>query len=114
MAYARVCSKHFISDKEFTQGHLNAIPTIGKPSALYDSTNPDWAPSLHLGGAKEPKKDLAISRYDRIVERETKRKKLDDITDVVTDVAAVVVADVVTNALRSVSKVLLSNRFNCN
>ena len=32
--YTRVCSDNFIS---------------GKPSQLYDQTNPDWVPSINLG-----------------------------------------------------------------
>ena len=32
----RICSRHFIS---------------GKPAALYNDTNPDWLPTLHLGHA---------------------------------------------------------------
>ena len=34
--YTRVCSDHFVS---------------GSPSSLYDTGNPDWAPSLKLGYA---------------------------------------------------------------
>ena len=38
----RVCGKHFIS---------------GRPSQLFESTNPDWAPTLHLGhDVKSPEK----------------------------------------------------------
>ena len=36
--YTRVCSDHFVS---------------GSPSSLYDTGNPDWAPSLKLGYASE-------------------------------------------------------------
>ena len=35
----RICSRHFISVK---------------PAALYDDTNPDWLPNLHLGHSKKP------------------------------------------------------------
>ena len=49
----------------------------GKPSALYDSTNPDWAPSLQLGHNKVT--DVAAARdtdrHQRVLGR--KRKKLD-------------------------------------
>ena len=34
----RICSRHFIS---------------GKPAYLYDDTNPDWLPTLHLGHTKK-------------------------------------------------------------
>ena len=39
----------------------------GKPSQLYDETNPDWAPSLNLGGAPEqPESSSLVSRYKRV------------------------------------------------
>ena len=41
---ARVCSRHFIS---------------GQPAALYDQTNPDWTPSLHLGHSYVQEGNLA-------------------------------------------------------
>ena len=34
-----ICSRHFIS---------------GKPAALYDDTNLDWLPNLHLGHSNKP------------------------------------------------------------
>ena len=43
-----------------------AILVVGKPSALYDDTNPDWAPSVQLGY------DFAVpdsDRYDRRKQR---------------------------------------------
>ncbi|XP_068166667.1 THAP domain-containing protein 1-like [Antennarius striatus] len=41
--HTRICSDHFIS---------------GKPAPLYDTTNPDWAPTLRMGDASlEPHKD---------------------------------------------------------
>ena len=47
----RICLRHFIS---------------GKPAYLYDQTNPDWLPSLHLGHNKkaEPGKE-ATDRWER-------------------------------------------------
>ena len=62
LQYTRVCSDHFIA---------------GKPSSLYDSTNPDWVPSQNLGyndaSSGEP------SRYERARSRQTKRKELQEI-----------------------------------
>jgi hypothetical protein len=40
----------------------------GKPSALYDQTHPDWAPSQKLGedkSAKETSQDLDIKTMKR-------------------------------------------------
>ena len=34
----RICSRHFVS---------------GKPAYVYDETNPDWLPTLHLGHTKK-------------------------------------------------------------
>ena len=60
-ANTRVCSDHFIS---------------GTPAALYDESNPDWAPSLHLGHDAELTTDgidAASSRYTRMLHRSRKR-----------------------------------------
>ena len=54
----RVCSDHF---------------TSGKPAKLYDTTNPDWAPSLNLWHC-EAKTGDSLSRHDRA----TKRRKLNE------------------------------------
>ena len=51
---------------------------VGKPSALYDNLNPDWAPTLKLGHqllSQSDTPDPAVqSRYDRARER-LKRKR---------------------------------------
>ena len=47
--HVRVCSDHFI---------------CGKPSALYDSTSPDWVPSLKMGYNKAGCKNDS-DRYER-------------------------------------------------
>ena len=52
----RICSRHFISSK---------------PADLYDSLNPDWLPTLHLGHNKIKLSASADSRYQR-----TLRKRL--------------------------------------
>ena len=72
--YTRVCSDHFIT---------------GSPSSLYDSTNPDWVPSLNLGHTNGTctdesacvctSVDTTLQRYARVQERASKRRKLDDI-----------------------------------
>ena len=76
-----VCSRHFIEGKlkhlTFTMGKIILVLlSLGKPSSLYEETNPHWAPSLFLGGAPEPTAS-APSRYERVVERREKRKRLD-------------------------------------
>ncbi|XP_046857605.1 uncharacterized protein LOC124451005 [Xenia sp. Carnegie-2017] len=55
--YLRVCSLHFVT---------------GKPSALTDQTNPDWAPSQNLGHTYVEKVD--VDRYARISERNENEK----------------------------------------
>ena len=63
--HTRVCSDHFLS---------------GRPSALYDRTNPDWVPTLSLGHSESHSFDTSThstSRYERAKEREAKRCKLE-------------------------------------
>lgn len=60
--YIRVCSDHF---------------TSGKPAKLYDTTNPDWVPTLNLGHY-EAKTGDSLIRHDRAVGRATKRRKLNE------------------------------------
>ena len=59
----RICSRHFIS---------------GKPAYLYDQTNPDWLPSLHLGHSKkaEPKKENT-ERWERLKARRESFNRLE-------------------------------------
>lgn len=59
--YTRVCSVHFIS---------------GKPSTLYDSTNPDWVPSLNLGHSQSLYTPASTTRYMRAQERGSKRRRI--------------------------------------
>ena len=61
-AYVRVCSEHFVS---------------GKPSKLYDSTNPDWSPSLNLGHSCIKQSDT--SRHDRASSRAEKRRNVEQV-----------------------------------
>ena len=78
-ANTRVCSRHFVSGKlkrVVVSSSATVFKTLlGKPSPLYNETNPDWAPTLLLGGAPEP--CLSTSRYERTVQRAKKRKRQD-------------------------------------
>ena len=60
--YTRVCSEHFVS---------------GQPSKLYESTHPDWIPSRNLGHNETRAKASGGARYARAVQREVKRKHID-------------------------------------
>ena len=53
--------------------------TTGKPSALYDTTNPDWAPSLKLGHNKVDSCSVArdSERFARSVKRQEQKRKHD-------------------------------------
>ena len=50
---------------------------IGKPSDLYDSSNPDWAPTLNLGHDESAllggNPDSRKSRYERAQARQRRR-----------------------------------------
>lgn len=43
-----------------------------EPAQLFDTANPDWAPSLHLGYGRKEAPDTT-SRYQRYKERKRKR-----------------------------------------
>lgn len=62
--HIRVCGRHFIT---------------GRPAALFDVTNPDWAPSLHLG-YDSPQHSLRLrsnmERYQRAKERNRRKKEV--------------------------------------
>ena len=60
----RICSRHFIS---------------GKPAELYDSLNPDWLPTLHLGHTKIKPSASADDRYQRTLRK--RQRVASDITD---------------------------------
>ncbi|XP_064618204.1 uncharacterized protein LOC135482250 isoform X2 [Liolophura sinensis] len=68
--YIRVCSDHFVS---------------GKPSPLYSTESPDWAPTLNLGHdvVEKPLSKRAAARHERY--KEQKRKKLESEAAVSTD-----------------------------
>ena len=67
----RVYSRHFMS---------------GKPTGLYDTTSPDWLPTLYMGHSKKSKNDQVVSanieRYERAAERDRKQILLEKIEDV--------------------------------
>jgi hypothetical protein len=72
--HARVCSDHFIS---------------GKPSLLYDSTSPDWVPSLKLGYSRytencgpSTSSGASLARYSRAQGRASKKQRLNEDCDV--------------------------------
>ncbi|XP_020907818.1 uncharacterized protein LOC110245864, partial [Exaiptasia diaphana] len=60
----RVCSDHFVK---------------GEPAHLKSTTDPDWAPSLNLGhnNVKEKHVETATERYDRVQDRDVKKRKLE-------------------------------------
>ncbi|XP_066303870.1 uncharacterized protein [Branchiostoma lanceolatum] len=60
--FSRVCSLHFIS---------------GKPASLYSFTDPDWAPTQHLGHNKVDI-TLGVARSVRAAERNNKRIKIEE------------------------------------
>ncbi|XP_077535603.1 uncharacterized protein LOC144147363 isoform X1 [Haemaphysalis longicornis] len=61
--YIKVCGRHFIT---------------GRPANLFDVTNPDWAPSLHLG-YDSPEHNLRVcssmERYERAKQRARRKKE---------------------------------------
>ena len=65
--YIRVCSDHVV---------------CGKPCPLYETTNPDWVPSLRLGhNGSDSKLTGNTSRYDRASARAAKRRKVCELFD---------------------------------
>ena len=61
--YTRVCSDHFIG---------------GSPSPLYDTTNPDWVPSVSLGYVRTASISSATSNawYSRALMRASKSREI--------------------------------------
>jgi len=58
----------------------------GKPSNLYDTTNPDWAPSLRLDGTEVQKTRTDKKRYDRVKKR-TEMKAVHEMAHVLLDIS---------------------------
>lgn len=81
--HSRVCSYHFVSGNissmfvRITTCECNYLPLwlfIGSPSALYDKTNPDWAPTKNMGHTKIVNVKIASDRHSRTKKRGVKRK----------------------------------------
>lgn len=72
---SRVCSEHFLSGESMMYIHQQdihvALSISGKPSLLYDTQNPDWAPTQKMG-YKVSQPD--VGRYSRLEERRKRRK----------------------------------------
>ena len=67
LEYVRVCSDHFVS---------------GMPAKLYDSNNPDWAPSLKLGYNKTgTQAECSMGRYERATQRNATKRPAPTDTD---------------------------------
>ena len=67
LEYVRVCSDHFVS---------------GMPAKLYDSNNPDWAPSLKLGYNKTgTQAECSMGRYERATQRNARKRPAPTDTD---------------------------------
>ena len=67
LEYVRVCSDHFVS---------------GMPAKLYDSNNPDWAPSLKLGYNKTgTQAECSMGRYERAIQRNARKRPAPADTD---------------------------------
>ena len=55
---------------------------LGKPSKLFDTTNPDWVPTLKLGHDKLTiSTSKATAPYSRSKERSTKKIKLEALSN---------------------------------
>ena len=49
---------------------LHVLFLLGKPAKLFETTHPDWAPSLHLGNENyNSSSRIATERYERSVKR---------------------------------------------
>ena len=52
---------------------LHVLFLLGKPTKLFETTHPDWAPSLHLGNENynscKNSSTVATERYERSVKR---------------------------------------------
>ena len=50
---------------------------LGKPASIYDTTNPDWAPSQKLGYNYQGVSESSQKRHERSKERVEKRRRSD-------------------------------------
>ena len=65
-----------LSGRLFNVGVCSDRFIKGKPSALYESTDPDWVPSVKLGH-RETKTVSVTSRLNRSLARASKRRKME-------------------------------------
>lgn len=74
----KICSKHFIS----------------KPLAyIYDTSNPDWLPTLHLVHTKsssvhEEDKATSVAKFKRVVERSKRQDTIENMTEQLSSIVA--------------------------
>ena len=55
---------------------------LGKPSKLFDTTNPDWVPTLKIGHDKLTiNTSKTIASYSRSKERSTKKIKIEALSN---------------------------------
>ncbi|KAG5867140.1 hypothetical protein JTB14_011347 [Gonioctena quinquepunctata] len=67
LKHARICADHFVS---------------GEPAKLEDRERPDWVPSVNMGYiSMKTQYEQSIKRHDRLVERQTKRLKMDEVDE---------------------------------
>ena len=74
----KICSKHSISKQ---------------PAYLYDTRNPDWLPTLHLGHTKtscveEETVATSVARFERAVERSKRRDAIERMIEQLPSVVA--------------------------
>ena len=55
--------------------------TSGKPASLYDTTHPDWLPTMHMGYKKG--KSVDTEKYDRVQRRHAMQEMLNEIPTIV-------------------------------
>ena len=73
----RICSLHFVSKW---------------PADLYDTTNPNWLPSMNLGHDKsssgQTNSNVVVERWERAQEREQRRAYIQEVYGLLPDVVA--------------------------
>ena len=73
----RICSLHFVSNW---------------PADLYDTTNPNWLPTMNLGHDKssscQTNSNVIVERWERAQEREQRRAYIQEVYELLPDVVA--------------------------
>ena len=77
-------SKHSINTKHFISK---------QPAYLYDTSNPDWLPTLHLGHTKsnsvqEENIATSVARFERVAERSKRRETIDNMIEQLPSIVA--------------------------